>query len=411
MTSRERIHAIWDGKPVDHVPLTTWCFGLQGAPKLRWQCGGVEREYWYSLRMEHIHTLPQPWTLEDDFNRARAWLSLGMDDILDVSVPWAVDPEVTWSDSEAPPGKMDARYPVLVRDYVTPAGPLRHAVRRTGEDQGPGWVVQPDCVPLFEDFNIPRAVTHAVDGPDAVDKIPFLYQAPDKVARRWFAERMEGVKAFADDSGVAVQAWAAFGMDAVVWLAGTEGAIMLALDAPESFGRLMDIVTRADCARAELAASNPGVDMVIDRGWYSSTDFWSPDLFDQFVYPHILAVAKVVYKYGKKLGYVMTTGVEILGPRLADAGVDVLYFIDPVQDRVSLERAKELLAERMTLVGGTNALTLQSDDPEKIRDAVRRALDCLGPTNRFGLHPVDAVFPDTPWRGIEELVRAWEDYR
>jgi len=31
--------------------------------------------------------LPQTWTLEDDFKRVLAWLSLGIDDVLDVSVP------------------------------------------------------------------------------------------------------------------------------------------------------------------------------------------------------------------------------------------------------------------------------------------------------------------------------------
>ena len=35
----------------------------------------------------------------------------------------------------------------------------------------PGWVIQPDCVPLFEDYNIPRAVRHLVNAPDDVAKV------------------------------------------------------------------------------------------------------------------------------------------------------------------------------------------------------------------------------------------------
>jgi len=411
MTSRERILAAWDGKPYDHVPLTTWCFGVSPPEKLRWSMDGVERKYWYSLRMEHIHTLAQPWTLQDDFKRVLAWLSLGVDDLLDVSVPWSTNPEVSWRDHEAPAGEIDPRYPVLIRDYETPAGPLRHAVRKTGEDTGPGWVIQPDHVELIEDFNIPRAVKHAVASPQDVAAIEYLYAPPDEKAKEWFARRMKEVKTFADEHGVAVQAWGAFGMDLAVWLAGTEGAIMLAMDEPDRFERLVELIARTDLARAELAASTPGVDMVVDRGWYSSTDFWSPALFDRFVRPHVEATARAVHKHGKKFAYVMTTGVEILGPRLADAGVDVLYFVDPVQDRIDLERARELLGERMTLVGGANALTLQSRDPEHIRREVERAVECLRETNRFILHPVDAVFPDTPWQGVEELIRAWERVR
>jgi len=410
VTSKERILAAWNGLPVDHVPLTTWCFGLPAPEDLRWQTNGRTVSHWYSLRMEHIHTLPEPWTLEDDFKRVLAWRSLGVDDLLDVSVPWSIDPAVTWEDSLRPAGELD-RYPVLVREYETPSGSLRHEVRQTGEDPGEGWVIQPDHVPLFEDYNIPRAIRHAVTGPEDMPIIRHLFAPPDAEAKGWFADRMHAVSSFAGEHGVAVQAWAAFGMDAVVWLAGVEGAVLLAMDDPQTFGELVEIIAEADAGRTELAASTAGVDMVVNRGWYSSTDFWSPRLFDRFVLPQVKQMAAVAHRYGKKFGYVMTTGVERLGPRLADAGVDVLYFVDPVQDRLSLAKARDLLGDRMTLVGGTNALSLASGDPGRIRNEVRQAIKVLGPTNRFILHPVDAVFPDTPWDGIMQLVEAWKEYR
>ncbi|MHC4111368.1 MAG: hypothetical protein ACYSUY_09845, partial [Planctomycetota bacterium] len=133
MTSRERILAALNGESSDHVPLTTWCFGFSPPKDMRWQSNGCEMKYWYSKRMEHIHTMPQPWTLEDDFRRAEGLLSLGIDDILEVSVPWGQGREVTWQDSRIRAGKVD-RSPVLVRQYETPSGPLRHAVRQTDED-------------------------------------------------------------------------------------------------------------------------------------------------------------------------------------------------------------------------------------------------------------------------------------
>jgi uroporphyrinogen-III decarboxylase len=110
----------------------------------------------------------------------------------------------------------------------------------------------------------------------------------------------------------------------------------------------------------------------------------------------------------------MTTGVETLGPRLAEAGVDVLYFVDPldpVQKGLSLERVRDLLSSSMTLVGGISSIALSNRDFAVIDRDVRHALDVLGPTNRFILHPVDAVFPDTPWESIERLVEAWQRWR
>jgi uroporphyrinogen-III decarboxylase len=96
---------------------------------------------------------------------------------------------------------------------------------------------------------------------------------------------------------------------------------------------------------------------------------------------------------------------------LADAGVDVLYYVDPIQDHISLEAARDQLATRMTLVGGTNALSLTSSDRARIRDEVRHAIQVLGPTNRFILAPVDALFPDTPWDGVSTLIDAWRSTR
>jgi uroporphyrinogen-III decarboxylase len=64
----------------------------------------------------------------------------------------------------------------------------------------------------------------------------------------------------------------------------------------------------------------------------------------------------------------------------------------------------------MTLAGGTNALSLASGDARRIRDEVRRAIEVLGPTRRFILHPVDAIFPDTPWTGVETMIEAWKEF-
>ena len=408
MTSRKRILAAWEGRPIEPVPLTAWCFGVSPPPSLRWERASRSVRYWYSLRMEYIHTFPEPWELADDFQRVKAWQALGVDDLLEVSVPWSMAPEVEWTDHSFPAGS-GKPYPVLVREYRTPEGMLRHAVRQT-DPEPPGWVSQPPYVPLFEDLNIPRAVEQAVSRPAAVPPIRSLYAPPDAVAQAAFAERMASVHRFATEHGVAVQAWSAFGMDAVVWLMGTESAVLMALDEPQAFGELVEIIAETDYARTELALDTPGVDLIVQRGWYSSTDFWSPALFDRYVAPPLTELARRVHARGRKLAYVMTTGVETLGPRLADAGVDVLYFVDPVQDQVSLSRVRETLGDRLTLAGGLNALTLSTEETSQIREEVYRALDTLGDTGRFILQPVDALFPDTPWEGVEAMIAAWKEY-
>ena len=222
---------------------------------------------------------------------------------------------------------------------------------------------------------------------------------------------MSEVKEFADKHGVFVQAWTAYGMDAAVWFLGVENATIMSITDPEAFGRLIDNIGETDYARTELAAMNTGVDMVCQRGWYSSTDFWSPELFDMFVFPNLCKLTSLAHKRGKKFAYVMTTGIETLGPRLADAGVDVLYFVDPIMDKISLQKAAELFGNRMTMVGGISSVDLNSINLEQINQRVKEAIDILGPTNRFILHPVDSIFPDTSWKSIETMIKAWKQYR
>jgi len=413
MTSRERIVAAWEGKPVDHVPLTLWCFGLSVPQKLQWESENVKQKYWFSHRMEHLHTLPFPWKLEDEFNRVRTWQSLGVDDMVDVSVPWGMSKDVTWKDQTKKPSGNEL-HPIMTREYTTPEGKLTHSVRKTEEDMPEGWVVQPDHVPIIEDFNIPRAVEHAVSSPADIGPMKYLYCPPGKEEQEWFANRMSKVQPFAEKAGVPVQAWTGFGMDAVVWFTGTEQAIMMSMDEPKAFHKLIDIITETDVARTSLAASHPGVDIVTERGWYSSTDFWSPALFDEFLFDHIKALADAAHQHGKKFGYVMTTGVELLGPRLADAGVDVLYFVDPIDPIVhgkqNLPKIRDLLADRLTIVGGVSSLSLSKPKIE-LEEQIKISMDVFKSTNKFILHPVDAVFPDTSWEGIENLIDLWKQYR
>jgi hypothetical protein len=409
LSSRERLLTAIDHRPPDHTPLCAWAFGFRAPPGLRWMEGGREAEFWYTGRLEHLHTLPQPWDVTHDFRRVDAWLSLGLDDALEVSVPWSADPRVRFRDTAVQ--DPDGPGQILAREYDTPDGPLRHAVRRTSEAMAPGWVVQPDCVPLFEDFNIPRAVQHLVDGPAAVERARWLYQSPGPAEADWLAARMAQVAPFARDRGVLTQAWAAFGVDAVVWMAGVENAVLLAMEHPDAFEAWLDAIQAADLGRVELAARHD-VDVIAERGWYSSVDFWSPRLFRRHFKPRIAELAAACHRHGKRFAYVMTTGVAALGPELMDAGVDLLYYADPGQDRVDLEWARRAFAGRMAVAGGINtSLTLSLGSAADIRAAVRHALDTFGRQGGFILSPVDALFPDTPWEGVEAMIEAWREWQ
>jgi len=150
----------------------------------------------------------------------------------------------------------------------------------------------------------------------------------------------------------------------------------------------------------------------VQRGWYSSTDFWSPALFCKFVLPHLKELASMVHQAGKLFAYVMTTGLMPLLDLLKESGIDLLYYVDPVQDSVNLLEFKQKLNGAFAVAGGINSgVTLRNGDPDQISDAIHSAVDAFGLDGGFILSPVDALFPDTPESSFEAMLDAWYEVR
>jgi uroporphyrinogen-III decarboxylase len=222
---------------------------------------------------------------------------------------------------------------------------------------------------------------------------------------------MVQVRRFADEHGVLVQGWSAFGMDLVAWLCGVERAVMVAMTEPEFFQELIDMIYEFDRRRTEMMLEVGGVDLVVQRGWYSATDFWSPALFRKFLTPHVRRLAATVHQAGALFAYTMTTGALAMGDELLAGNIDLLYYVDPAQDKTDLAAIKEKFRGRLAVGGGiSSAVTLYGGNGEEIRQTVHSAVGKLGPTG-FILNPVDALFPDTPWASVEAMIEAWREVR
>lgn len=401
LTSRERILGVIEGKKVDHIPLYSWVFGFNPPEYLRWKRNGREVEYWYTLRMEHIHTIPEQWDIYDDFNRVNAWLNLGCDDMLDVSIPWSIHKDVSikdWQEKD-----------IFCREYITPAGNLLQKIRKTDEYIPAGWVIQSDKPKLFEDLNLPRSVKSPVEKEEDIEKLKYVLSEPTKEQIENYKERISLIKKFSKDNGVLVQGWPIFGMDGVIWLCGIEKSIISAMTEPEFFQRLVDSIYEFDLIRTKMMIDIGGIDIIVQRGWYSSTDFWSPKLFYKYVLPNIKRMAELIHQANLKYAYTMTTGVINFLEDLENAGVDLLYFIDPEQDKINLNEVKEKLRGNITVAGGINSsISLMKGNSEEIRHIVHNTINILR-NKKFILSPVDALFPDTPWENVKTMIDVWKE--
>jgi uroporphyrinogen-III decarboxylase len=409
MTSRERILAAIDRQVPDHIPLMARCFGFAPPAAWTWQRAGEPVKHWFTGRLEHIHTIPEPWRLpEDDFRRVEAWLSLGVDDMIDVSVPWGIHPDVTVRDYHEV-GTHGGGVTIACREYDTPDGLLTHKVRLTREKTEPGWVVQPEYPPLFEDYNIPRATEPLFTKERDLPKLKYLLAPPSREQLNEFRQRMTRIRQFADDKQVAVAAWSLFGMDGVVWLCGAENGVIMAMTEPDLFAEIVRIVDEFDRMRTELMLDVGGVDLIVQRGWYSSTDFWSPSLFEQHVLPCLKRNVDMVHAAGKRFAYVMTTGVKPLLHYLSETNVDVWYWADPEMGDIDNATIRSILGGKVAVAGGIDAArTLHDGSPETIRRRVVDAIEILGPDGLI-LEAMDSLFPDTPASSVETMIDIWKE--
>jgi uroporphyrinogen-III decarboxylase len=153
--------------------------------------------------------------------------------------------------------------------------------------------------------------------------------------------------------------------------------------------------------------------MVIRRGYYEGTSFWSPALFRRFFAPRIRELADLTHNAGRFLGYTMSVGYSALLEDLAEIGYDAHYLLDPIwQGRhIDLSRVRQAFAGKVAVIGGLNEpVTLEFGSREDIRQEARNAIGQLGPDG-LALTPAEAIMASTPWTAIETLIEAWREMR
>jgi len=383
-----------ENREPDHVPC---CFMIFAAlrQKCRDQFEFVERQ----LEMGLDTTMGLPVR---PAKRDRATTEQG--DLHGLPVRFA--PEVEVRDRrEDKPGE---RYPILHREYSTPAGKLTTAVNKT-ED----WV-HGDRVPLFDDFVIPRARKRLVTGPDDLPALRYLLTMPSDEDIEEFRAAARPAKELAARRDILVIGeWGSL-LDTACWLCGMEELTLAAIDTPEFVEELFDIIAHWNRRRMEVILDE-GVDLFIRRAWYETTDFWSPDLYRRFILPVLQEDVRVTHQAGAKFANICTSSYTPLLDLFLEAGFDVLIGLDPVQDaRADFELTKRKLGGKICLWGGVNGfITVERGTPEEVRAAVREAIRVLAPGGGFILSPVDNVTADDErtWANVRALVEAWREWR
>ncbi|MBA7535895.1 hypothetical protein ES705_28154 [subsurface metagenome] len=306
----------------------------------------------------------------------------------------------------------------LYKEYQTPFGKLDTVVKKT-EDWPYG-----DLVPLFSDHLAPRSRKFLIEKRGDLEPLRYLLGEPSASDISSFHEQANKLKRFAAKKGLLVSGgWTylgsekgmdkdagTMGADALMWLLEMRKALLLAIDEPETVKELLRIISEWNIKRMKVYLDE-GIDLLIRRGWYEGTDFWSPPLYRKFIFPVLKKEIELVHQAGAKFGYIMTSGMMPLLDDFLQLGIDVLIGVDPVQGKgTDLKLLKERLDEKICLWGGVNGfLTIEEGEEKDVEEAVAESISILGPKG-FVLSPVDNVREDSEhaWNNIEIMIKTWK---
>jgi len=374
MTSKERLLAAMRKAPVDRVPV----------PQVFWL---------WSPEHEMFR-----WA---DLEAKTAWHKrLGFDHYLSLPSVGRQNPEIVerhWQEKSP-----DEECAILCSEWSSPKGTLT-AKLRLSEDY-PGQKIN-----LFSDFNTARYVKPLLGS--AADLETFVrmdfwkLRAGDEL-EEWRSQ-CRFLKQHADAEGLAVSCDAGMSLDYLIQGSTAEQGILLAVEHPEETMHFMRHVNKhfEDTLPLYFEA---GADFVHRRGWYDSTDCWSPSQFVRFAAPFIQKMTQLAHQAGLPCRYQMCTGIMPLLPELAKLDFDCLMGVEPVCTGQDMGKIVEALGDRKSFWTGLSApLHIGMGSTEDVRKAVRKAFDIFGHRG-FLLSAVPSIRRNWPWENVEAMM---DEYR
>ena len=377
MTSRERLGNAWRSQEVDHAPLALRFWPTPKHPCAAWNC---ERE-----RL--------------DFYRRMGW-----DTSIEIEIYVKPDPEVQVEVKyEAVAGQ-----PVVHQVWHTPGGRIEERMRVTDDWPGDGRNSE-NPIPFLDDFRTSRYIEFPFKTIEDLRVLPYLFQIDDTAAEEQMAERHRQAQILAAEFNFPIMAKLPAGMDWLIWLFPPEDIIIRTQTEPEFVHALLDHINAAYEKQLNVLLEL-GVDALCRRGWYESTDFWSPELFAQFAKGPLETEIRACHAAKCPFIYQMDSGIVPLLDELRKLDFDCLLGADPGHSPADLATIRKGLPGKSLWGGISGPLHLGSGTPEQTERAVEQAFSVCGQRG-FILGIGVGIRHNWDWKNIEACERAWRRLR
>ena len=127
-----------------------------------------------------------------------------------------------------------------------------------------------------------------------------------------------------------------------------------------------------------------------------------PDLFGEFIYPHLVRLADLGRAYRLKVQMHCCGGIEPLIPLMIEAGIDALHAVQPSCHGMDLKTLKETFGDKVIFNGAIDSHHILIDGTaETVRKDTRKVLEVMMPGGGYiagASH--DAILEETPVENI-----------
>lgn len=339
-------------------------------------------------------------------------------------LPQSLHPEATcteWTEEE------DGTK-LFCRKIETPKGPLTQRIK-----QREGWP-RDNAFPLLNDWIVTRAQEVLVKPEEDLEKLPYVLGPAKDEDIEALKETAAAAKKVADKYGLlqvggwkgTINPWderqftdadlGVMGCDAMAWLSGYEDIMVLSLTKPEIIKQYANIIHEWTMKQIEIYLDVTESDIIWRRGWYETTEFWTPEAYREIIAPTLKKESELVHQAGKKYGYIITSSFLPLLDDILDADIDVLIGLDPKEGKgtdAGIVKEKFLEKKKAIWGGVSGAVTVELETEKDTEQAVIQALEVLGKKGGFILSPVDNVREDTEnaRRNTQVFIDTWKKHR
>lgn len=181
------------------------------------------------------------------------------------------------------------------------------------------------------------------------------------------------------------------------------------VDQPEKVKAYCEAVVRYEMylgmKKAEMmgAGEVPGADRLFFQAGYPGPPYFSPDVFDEFIYPTMKLGVDIAVERGFKVHVHLDGDMTLVLDRLAHIvdglpkGMVMLDF-----EKTDMKKAKQVLRDKVCFYGNVPAAMLCFGTPNQVEDYCRRLIDDCAPGGGFIL----GTECEAPWNAKPENVRA-----